>query len=625
MINNCYFKYLVFTIFILFVGSGVIGSVNSISLNEDYSGLLDYNRKSILNTDVRNPLKIENIKGGMGIFFVLKNDGDLDILDIRVDIEVTEGLIKIKTPTPITISKLEVGNSTNVRIRVFGFEFGEPFEYNRIIITLSAPNIKTMKRIIVANVFGSVVTINAVFSNDEGAYEGYTLFSPEYSTSTYLINNSGEIVKSWKSNYIQGLGLHLLQNGSLLRTGLPKINTEFTGGGITGRVEMSDWNGTLLWEYELTNNQRCLHHDIKPLPNGNILMTAWEYKSASEAISKGRNPLTIPLGKLWPSFIIEVKPTLPIGGDIVWEWHVWDHLIQDYDSSKNNYGVVADHPELIDINYEGSIIGVVDYNHINSIDYNEKFDQILLSSYTQNEIWIIDHSTTTEEAAGHTGGRYEKGGDLLYRWGNPQAYRARTADDQKFFSQHDARWIKTGYPGEGNILVFNNGFLRPGPDFSSVVELVPPVDSNGNYYLEPGEAYGPKDPVWIYTADSPTDFYAYTISGSERLPNGNTLICDGNHGIFFQVTPDKEIVWRYVNLFPDLVRIEVFKTKFYPLDYPGLGEFDHKEINRVIEKKQVSISNLINNKYDFKHVLSDLAKNIDNFLFLTKYLTLKLH
>ncbi len=76
-----------------------------------------------------------------------------------------------------------------------------------------------------------------------------------------------------------------------------------------------------------------------------------------------------------PDHIIEVQPTGPTSGTIVWEWHVWDHLIQDYDSSKANYGVVGDHPELVDINYVTST--QQDWMHTNSIDYNEKFDQIL--------------------------------------------------------------------------------------------------------------------------------------------------------------------------------------------------------------------------------------------------------
>ena len=596
MILNPNNKIIVFSLIVLFIIFNILNPVNSLKMEKNITRSLNQESYNLI---------IKNISGGIGISFFIKNNGNLDILDIIIDIEVSKGFIKLQSPKQINISELSPGQLVKTHIKVFGFEFGEPFEYNRIKIKISAPNIKTIQRIIVANVVGPFVSINAVFFNDEEAYEGYTLFSPEYSQYTYLINNSGQIVHIWKSNFLQGLGLHLLENGNLIRTCLSKINTEFIGGGVTGCVEMYDWNNTLIWRYELTNNLVCLHHDIKPLPNGNILMTAWEYKTASEAIAAGRNPLTVLAGKLWPCFILEVEPIFPNGGNIVWEWHVWDHLIQDYDSSKYNYGVVANHPELIDINFEGLTIGTIDYNHINSIDYNEKFDQILLSSYTQNEIWVIDHSTTTTEAKGHTSGKSGKGGDLLYRWGNPQAYRAGNESDQNFFSQHDARWVKPGLPGEGNILVFNNGFLRQGPglDYSSVDEIIPPVDDNGNYYLEPGSAYGPEDLIWSYTADNPTDFYAYYLSSNERLPNGNTLICDGDHGVFIQVTPDKEIVWRYVNLFPDMISIDVFKTQFYPLDYPGLGDFNQKTININIKNKDSLIYNYINNIFNVIHIL----------------------
>jgi len=81
----------------------------------------------------------------------------------------------------------------------------------------------------------------------------------------------------------------------------------------------------------------------------------------------GRNPN---FGHVYPDHIIEVEPTGQSSGNIVWEWHVWDHLIQEYNPAKENYGIVADHPELIDINFGGKL---ADFNHINSIDYNEKF------------------------------------------------------------------------------------------------------------------------------------------------------------------------------------------------------------------------------------------------------------
>ena len=176
------------------------------------------------------------------------------------------------------------------------------------------------------------------------------------------------------------------------------------------------------------------------------------------------------------------------------------------------------------------------------------------------------------KAAGHTGGRYGKGGDLLYRWGNPRTYRAGTPQDQKFFGQHDATWIEKGCPGEGNILVFNNGRTRR---YSSVDEIAPPVDTNGNYAYTPGTAYKPDKQLWIYTAEKPTDFYSHHISGAQRLPNGNTLICNGAEGIFFEVTPEKNIVWNYVNVLPTPKTNHVIKIIRYPTDYPGIPKIKY--------------------------------------------------
>jgi len=398
-------------------------------------------------------------------------------------------------------------------------------------------------------------------------YEGYLLFSPEFTTKTYLIDNEGETLHSWAGTYIQGLPVYLLENGNLIR-GCSKLkNPRFISGGVTGRVDIQDWNGSLIWEFDYSTNQYCLHHDIEVLPNGNILMVAWEYKSVAEAIAAGRNPNTLQSNQLWPDKIIEVKPTGVSTGNIVWEWHVWDHLIQEFDSSKDNYGSVAEHPELIDINSGGS---QADFNHINSIDYNEVLDQILLSSHNQNEIWIIDHSTTIKEAAGHTGGRYGKGGDLLYRWGNPQLYDHGESIDQQLFGQHDAQWIESNCPGEGNILIFNNGMGRTNGRYSSIVEIIPPVDENGSYKYTSNTPYLPIEPIWIYTAENPFDFFAPKISGAQRLPNGNTLICSGDQGYFFEVTEDKQTVWDFQNPYPSIGKKNVFKIRKYNPSYPGL-------------------------------------------------------
>jgi len=398
----------------------------------------------------------------------------------------------------------------------------------------------------------------------EKAINGQILFPPLYGTTTYLIDNTGTINHTWTSSYTPGAATYWLGDGTILRT----IRTVVSGGGSGGGIQKVQWDDTVVWDFRYNSGGKLSHHDIKPLPNGNVLMIAWETKTRNDAIAAGRNPNTVTNQGLMPDHIIEVKPTGPTSGDIVWEWHVWDHLIQDYDPSKSNYGVVGDHPELVDINFGSFFMSYTDWLHTNSIDYHSEFDQILLSVHNFNEIWVIDHSTTTEEAASHSGGDSGKGGDLLYRWGNPRAYDAGSASDQKLFSQHGTSWIQPGYPGEGNILVFNNGNNRPSGQYSTVDEFTPPADSNGEYYLESGSAYGPEDYSWSYIANPPNSFYSYYCGDALRIKDGNTLICDGVAGKFFEVTPEKDIIWEYVNPYPMPSMNDVFKIDYIPPEEP---------------------------------------------------------
>ncbi len=392
---------------------------------------------------------------------------------------------------------------------------------------------------------------------------------------TYLIDNAGMLVHFWEGIYKPGSSVNLCENGLLLRTCYIE-NQVFNGGGAGGRVELVDWDGDVLWAYNYSSAIVCQHHDAIMLPNGNILMIAWEYKTKTEAIAAGRNPNQLIYNSLWPDHLVEVDPD---NDSIVWEWHVWDHLIQDYDSTKSNYGNPADHPELIDLNFVAGL-AVADWNHSNTVAYNPELDQVMISSRQFSEIWIIDHSTTKEEGKGHSGGRYGKGGDLLYRWGNPCVYRREGTVGQTLFGQHDAQWIDTGLPGAGHILVFNNGYGRT-PTFSTVDELVPPMDSAGFYYLGSDSAYGPAGPLWQFIADPPESLYSSLISGCQRLPNGNTLICNGLNGTFLEVTSGGRVVWKYINpvtrygpqyqgnsILPGAN--QVFRVRRYHPDYPGL-------------------------------------------------------
>jgi hypothetical protein len=417
------------------------------------------------------------------------------------------------------------------------------------------------------------------------AQQGYTLLAPLLSTTTYLVDMDGQVVHTWPSRYPPGQAVYLLDNGNLLRCARDPDQPAFHGGGIGGRVEEIDWDGNVAWEFVYSDEHHCLHHDIEPLPSGNVLMIAWERKSADEALAAGVDPELLDGDEVWPDHVIEVEPQRPRGGRIVWEWHVWDHLVQDRDPARANYGVVAEHPELVDVNYGRSAapeppaewrrlrgLGYVggrprggpggglgrdaDWNHTNSIAYHPGLDQIVLSVLSFNEIWIIDHSTTTEQAAGHAGGRTGRGGDLLYRWGNPAAYRAGTEAQRRLFAQHDARWIPRGCPGAGHILVFNNGRGRPDGNYSSVDEIVVPLTEDGRYARRQGEPYGPQEPAWRYTSPRKTDFNSGHISGAERLPDGNTLVCAGEQGLVFEVTCGGETVWEYRNPYGGEVRPE---------------------------------------------------------------------
>ena len=126
-------------------------------------------------------------------------------------------------------------------------------------------------------------------------------------------------------------------------------------------------------------------------------------------------------------------------------------------------------------------------------------------------------------------------------------YRAGSVKDQRLFGQHDSHWIAKASPGEGHVLIFNNGLKRAGGAYSTVDEIVLPIDAEGKYERTPEKPFGPDKAVWSYAAPRRIDFYAPFISGAQRLPNGNTLICSGTNGTIFEVTPQCEIVWKYVN------------------------------------------------------------------------------
>ena len=380
-------------------------------------------------------------------------------------------------------------------------------------------------------------------------FNGMTLFSVidnNGSGDTYytlLIDNEKNEIKRWTHPRGVASMPYLLPDSTLLypyRVQNPSMNA----GGVGGGISKYSWDGQLQWNYEIANDIYQLHHDIEPLPNGNILVLAWERKTANEAFGIGRQTIDNPLNEMWSEAILELELIGSNNANIVWEWHLWDHLIQDMDPELPNYGVVADHPELQDINYGnvGSMSDPLgpngDWKHLNSIDYNEELDQIIISSRHHDEIYIIDHSTTTEEAASDYGGNSGKGGNYLYRWGNPQTYGRGDESNHLLSVQHGVNWVQKGFPGSNNIIIYNNEHWM---GTSAVYEIIPPINQGGNYDIEDNEPYGPDDINWLHTGD----FHSLIQGGAFRLSNGNTLITATDNAYIFEVTSSNEIVWEY--------------------------------------------------------------------------------
>ena len=425
--------------------------------------------------------------------------------------------------------------------------------------------------------------------DDDQVDRGYLLWhrADEIGTDvdnyTVLTDYKGVEVHRWESD-LDGGGhtAYLLDGGRLLRMGI-RDRSLVQGQPVVAvdAVQILGPDSTVLWELSASElGPLTFHHDLTPLPNGNILLLTYKSLSADEARAIGWDPGESET--VWSDGVIEIKPDLGDGShEVLWEWSFRDHLIQDRAPDAPNYGVVKDHPERIDPHYPASYAPMnLVRQHLNSVDYNPALDQVVVSSFIYNEIWIIDHSTTTAEAASSAGGRGGKGGDLLFRYGNPEAYDMGSESDRVFLKQHDANWIDLDAPGEGNLIVHNNntvirpGMLRGGgpgtsrnglqrqqdlKGVSNVQELRLPVNPDGTYARAEGRPFT-AERVWDWENPS---YFAPFQGGARRLPNGNTLISNTVHRQVLEVRRDKKVVAEYKGSAP------TYKSFKYPEGHLG--------------------------------------------------------
>jgi hypothetical protein len=352
-------------------------------------------------------------------------------------------------------------------------------------------------------------------------HDGYTLVAPMNEEEVFLINNEGDILKSIQTGFRPGVDIQLIPDGRLLgvfKARDPKIDL----GGSGGLVRIFDFEGNIEWQYVINSTNSMVHHDAEYLPNGNVLLTVWEKVSREEAIEYGLNIDE----DVIVDYLLEISPETD---EIVWEWHAWDHMVQDSNNELPNYGDPFTNRHKINFNYP---IGISRQNrnsltHCNGIAYDRVNDLIFLSINKFSEIWVIDHSTNTDEAQSGSGGNYNKGGDLIFRFGNPGAYNSDV--ERLFTRQHHPNFVNPELGFGGNMMVFVNRTEDTG---SIVYELqIPDLDIDD-----------PKvEVVWHYEKSG---FFSRLVSGAMRLPNQNTLICEGDFGLF-EVNPSGEIVWTY--------------------------------------------------------------------------------
>ncbi len=346
----------------------------------------------------------------------------------------------------------------------------------------------------------------------------YILVSDINSQGAYIINHDGDQLFSWKFDRDLGNDVNLLDDGSLVVC-LKADNAGITLGGYGGIMRKINVDQSIDWEVSYSSGDDYMaHHDVEYLSNGNIIFPVWEKVTADEAAELGFSENY----DIFPEAIIEMNP---LTEEIVWEWHVTDHVIQNHDASKENFGVVVEHPNKVDINYNSSQTNG-DLMHFNGLTLDETNDVLYITVNNYSEVWVLDHSTTTEEASTSTGGNYNLGGDLVYRYGNPLAYD--NVGEVTLNNVHYPNLLTTG-----NMIVFANDIYD---NQSEVVEykLNPP------YQLNAGEDNEP-EVVWSFTDP---ELYTAGLGSGVRMSNGNTLIAEGRDGTLWEVSASGEVLWQ---------------------------------------------------------------------------------
>lgn len=336
--------------------------------------------------------------------------------------------------------------------------------------------------------------------------------------NVYLVSVNGDTTHSWKTE----LPLKLVAMSYLDSCILISVDEDRTVPRErikNGKLQILDWESNVIWSYSPNTEQYSQHHDLEVLSNGNIMMILYDVKTIDEAIYRGRNPELLIDSNLWSEKLVEIKPVGKDSVEIVWEWSVWDNIIQDFNSLLPNYGVIKDNPDKINLNYpyDGRRVGKDDWLHFNSISYNEDKKQIAVSSNRFGELYIIDYDTKK----------------IIFRWGNLLARGLGDSTDQRLFGVHDVSWV-----GD-TLIMFNNGFERPDGEYSTIEKVIYTSFDN-----------------WESKTIYMDSLFSKFMSGVEQIANDTYLVTLGMSGEVYLIKNGK-----YTILYDSIFK--VFKAKTF--------------------------------------------------------------
>ncbi|MDR0221024.1 MAG: aryl-sulfate sulfotransferase, partial [Lachnospiraceae bacterium] len=393
----------------------------------------------------------------------------------------------------------------------------------------------------------SVYPTGTTIYNKSKAYSGYTVFPS--SRGALLIDMNGNEVNLWAG--LGGFPNKILPGGYVLGNTGTRISPKAYQDQLD--LVQADWEGKIVWKFDRTELikdegqpeswQARQHHDFQRegSPIGYYAPSLEPQALSGNTLILVHENVTNPA--ISDKLLIDDKLIVVTwDGEIVWEWRASDHF-EEFGFDEDAKKAIHNNPGL-----HGEAGG--DWMHINSASWlgpnkwyeagDERFhpQNILIDGRNTNTLNIIDYRT----------------GKIVWKLG--PRFDGNEAEKALgwIIGQHHFHMIPKGLPGAGDLLVYDNGghggYGLPNPaspdgtnnalrDFSRVLQFDPLT-------LEIKWQYTPAEAGHVIFANGPK-FYSSYISSAQRLPNGNTLITEGSDGRLFEVTPEHETVWEYIN------------------------------------------------------------------------------